>query len=51
MDVYLYSYKCKKWYGNKQGVRNIYIDKDMSDNEILSIVAANKVTDKKETIK
>jgi hypothetical protein len=35
MDVYLYKYKCKAWYGNNEGIRNIYTDKDISEGDIL----------------
>ena len=26
MDIYTYRYKCKRWYGNVTGTRNLYLE-------------------------
>ncbi len=35
MDVFLYSYKCKRWYGNVEGLRNLYVDREISEQETI----------------
>jgi len=35
MDVFLYSYKCKRWYGNVEGLRDLYVDREMSEQETI----------------
>tara|TARA_B100001559_G_C16476024_1_gene611428 strand:- start:377 stop:631 length:255 start_codon:yes stop_codon:yes gene_type:complete len=30
MDAFTYSYHCRRWYGSVHGVRNIYVEGDMS---------------------
>ena len=41
MDVYLYKYKCKSWYGHKEGIRNIYTDKDISEEYIMKKIISD----------
>jgi len=35
MNVYLYSFRCKTWLGESGGLRNVYTDKQMSDDDII----------------
>lgn len=36
MNVILYKYSCPRWYGNLSGLKNISIDKELSDDTLTS---------------
>ena len=34
MNVYLYKYNCKRWYGNESGLRNMYTESEMAIQDV-----------------
>ena len=35
MDVHLYKYNCSRWYGIESGLRNIYTQNNVEEEEII----------------
>ena len=48
MNTYMYKYNCNKWWGNKTGIRNFYIDEskdtDIKNIDELIIADIQKIT-------
>jgi len=41
MNVYLYSYECRTWFGTFSGLRNVYTSKQLTDNEVIELAKKN----------
>jgi len=34
MNIYMYKYKCPRWYGIESGLRNVYLDETLNEGDI-----------------
>ena len=35
--IYLYNYHCPRWFGTRKGLKNLIINKDMTDEEVINL--------------
>ena len=50
MDMYMYTYNCKRWYGNVNGFKNLHVNTNIEDEKDVIKLAkkdANKFTGSK----
>ena len=38
-DIYLYKYSCPRWYGYHDGLKNMIVNKDMSEKEVIKLAS------------
>ena len=49
MDIYMYQYKCPRWYRTITGFRNLYVEEKKNETEVIDIAKqeSNKLSGSK----